>query len=291
MKISKILLIILTLALFTVSCNSDEPASPFKPKDVVPNSHFFANYEKQVGYVLWPEDKIDDSNLNGEGYGYGYYYGHRSEAQTFEEMMAMCQVPKTILKSMSTHNLVLTCFKHPFSWNFMFYDNEYLGMIVSMEANCFQELMRRQTGHAELLDLFAQLHYGDTVLVRDDIVLGPLEYPAVFLCMMTAVDCNVFNDMQVKQIADVVFNHIDDIVEYNSHSEGSGWYLLHYPYLVGAILAHHNDKALQDSERDLLYRFVGWQAMPGSDGVNVLTEEDISLSTQIIVTSLERLFD
>lgn len=269
----------------------DEPAPPFKPQDVTPHSQFFANHEKYVGYVLWPDATIDDSGLDGDGYGYGYYYGHRDEAQTFEEMMAMCQVPRPILREMSTRNLVLTCFKHPFSWNFMSYNDEYLGMMVSMEANCFQELMLRRTGHAELLNLFAQLHYGNKVFVQDEVVLGSLEYPAVFLCMMTAVDCNVFDETQVKQIAGVVFNHIDDIIEYDSHSGGAGWYLLRYPYLVGAILAHHNDKALQDSERDLLHRFVGWQAMPGSDGEKVLTEEDISLSTQVITTSLERLLN
>ena len=299
MYVSKrVLLLILLSFAFTLlaGCdadNQDEPAPPFEPQDVTPHSLFFADHERYVGYVLWPDATVDDSNLSGEGYGYGYYYQHRAEAESFDEMMAMCQVPKAILNAMSTRNLVLTCFKHPFSWNFMSYNDEYLGMMVSMQANCFQELMRRRTGHAELLDLFTQLHYGDTVFVRDGTILGSLEYPAVFLCMMTSVDCGVFNQTQVKQIASGVFKHIDDIVEYNSHSDGSGWWrwTLRYPYLVGSVLAYHNDKELQDSERDLLYRFVGWQAMPGSGGENVLTEEDISLSTQIIATSLERLLN
>ena len=57
----------LVLALLTVSCDSkdsgDEPAPPFKPQDVTPNSWFFANHERYVGYALWPEATVDDSKL------------------------------------------------------------------------------------------------------------------------------------------------------------------------------------------------------------------------------------
>ena len=187
----------LVLALFAVSCDSkdsgDEPAPPFKPQDVTPNSWFFAGHERYVGYVLWPEATVDDSNLTGEGYGYGYYYQHRAGAESFDEMMAMCQVPKAILKAMSTRNLVLTCFKHPFIFNHLAYNDRYQGVMVAMEANCFQELMKRRTGRAELLDLFCELQFGDTILKRGEVSLNKWDYTPVLICLMTAVDCGVYD--------------------------------------------------------------------------------------------------
>ena len=289
MRFSFLSLCLLALAVLTASCDSkdskDEPAPPFKPKDVTPNSWFFAGHERYVGYVLWPEATVDDSNLTGEGYGYGYYYQHRAGAESFDEMMAMCQVPKAILKAMSTHNLVLTCFKHPFVFNYLAYNDQYQGVMVAMEANCFQELMRRKTGRAELLDLFCDLQYGDTILTRGDVHLGKWDYGPVLICLMTAVDCGVYDDAQVKRIAGEVFNQIDDIEDFFSAADHADWDLLRYPYLLGAILAHHNDELLQDSEKELLYRFLGWQGWTSE----TFSAADVSNSTRIISESLERL--
>ena len=280
---------LLTIALLTVSCDSkdskDEPAPPFVPHDVTPNSWFFAGHEQYLGYVLWPDATVDDSDLTGEGYGYGYYYQHRAGAESFDEMMAMCQIPKAILKAMSTRNLVLTCFKHPFIFNHLAYNDRYMGVMVAMEANCFQELMLRRTGRAELLDLFCDLQYGDTILTRGDVHLGKWDYAPVLICLMTAVDCSVYNQSQVKRIASEVFNQIDDIVAFYSAADHVDWDFLRYPYLLGAILAHHNDDQLQDSEKELLYRFLGWQGWTSE----TFSAEDVSKSTLIISTSLERL--
>ena len=289
MRISVLTLSLLALALLTASCDpkdsKDEPAPPFVPHDVTPNSWFFAGHERSVGYVLWPEATVDDSNLTGEGYGYGYYYQHRAEAESFDEMMAMCQVPKAILKAMSTRNLVLTCFKHPFIFNHIAYNDHYMGVMVAMEANCFQELMRRRTGRAELLDLFCDLQFGDTILTRGDVSLNKWEYAPVLICLMTAVDCGEYDQTQIKRIAGEVFNRIDDIVAFYSDEDHVDWYFLRYPYLLGAILAHHNDNQLQDSEKELLYRFLGWQGWTSE----TFSAEDVSRSTQIISASLERL--
>ena len=289
MRFAKIVFSMLTLVLFTASCDSkdskDEPAPPFKPQNVTPNSWFFAEHERYVGYVLWPEATIGDSKLTGEGYGYGYYYQHRAGAESFDEMMAMCQVPKTILKAMSTRNLVLTCFKHPFVFNYLAYNDHYQGVMVAMEANCFQELMRRKTGRAELLDLFCELQFGDTILTRGDVNLGRWDYAPVLICLMTAVDCGVYDKTQVKRIAGEVFNQIDVILAFYADADHVEWDFLRYPYLLGAILAHHNDEQLQDSEKDLLYRFLGWQGWTSE----TFSAEDVTNSTRIITESLERL--
>ena len=290
MRSGKIVLYLFALLLFTASCNSDEPASPFKRKDVEPHSQLFATYEKNEGYVLWPGATINDSKLKGEGYDYGYYYQHRTEAKSFEEMMAMCQVPKSILKKMSTRNLVLTCFKHPYTFNYLLYDNEYAGVMSTMTANCYQELMRRRTGGAELLDLFCEMSYGDTILLRDGISLSTLEYGAVCICTMTALDCDVFDEEQIKQIANEIFDQIDGVIDYfDTTGENLSWMELSYPYLVGAVLAYHNDVVLQDYERDLLYKFFFYRAYPYISDKVSYSQEDVSRSTQIVTESLERL--
>ena len=291
MRISFLSSCLLALALLTASCDSkdsmDEPAPPFKPQDVTPNSWFFAGHERYVGYVLWPEATVDDSNLTGEGYGYGYYYQHRAEAESFDEMMAMCQVPKAILKAMSTRNLVLTCFKHPFVFNHLAYNDRYQGVMVAMEANCFQELMRRKAGRSELLDLFCELQFGDTIFTRGEVSLNKWDYAPVLICLMTAVDCSVYDHAQVKRIASEVFDQIDNIVEFYSDADHVDWDFLRYPYLLGAILAHHNDEQLNDSEKELLYRFLGWQGWTS----DTFSAADVSNSTRIISESLERLIE
>ena len=297
MRLGKIVFFMLALALLTASCNEDSskdepapeellPGAAFVPQDVVPNSIFFANHERIVGYVLWPEVTVDDTDLQGEGYfSYDYWWAHRSEAQSLEDYMALCQVPQSVLEAMSTRNLVLTCFKHPYSLIYSAYNDQYYGVMVAMEANCFQELMRRKTGRAELLDVFSDLQYGDTILTRGDVSLNKWDYAPVLICLMTAVDCGVYDQAQVKRIASEVFNQIDDIVEFYSAADYVDWDFLRYPYLVGAILAHHNDEQLQDSEKELLYRFLGWQGWTG----DTFSAEDVSNSTRIISESLERL--
>jgi hypothetical protein len=287
-----ILSLLAMLSLTGCGDSKDEPAPPFKPKDVTPNSRLFASHEKSVGYVLWPEASIDDSMLKGEGYGYGYYYQHRAEAESFEEMMVMCQVPKSVLNAMSTRNLVVTCFKHPFTMNYFAYNDEYYGLMVTMTANCYQELMKRRSGRTELLDLLCDIKYGDPVSCRDSITFNSFEYFAVLLCMMTAVDCDVYEGTQIRQIANEVLNQIDDIIEYDSQHEGVRWYSMRYPYLLGAILAYHNDKELQESERELLYKFIGYQGDVSTNGEQILFSwEEVTHSTEVVIASLERLLD
>jgi len=67
---------------------------------------------------------------------------------------------------------------------------------------------------------------------------------------------------------------------------------LRYPYLLGAILAYHNDKTLQESERDLLYKFLGYQGDVATNGEQILFSwDDITHSTEVIIASLERLLN
>ena len=300
-----LLLLLLTVALLTGCGDSkdepspDEPTSeelkpgpPFVPQDVVPNSRLFARHEKSIGYVLWPAAVIDDSNLQGEGYDYGYAWKHIGEAYTFEDKLALCQVPLSVLNAMSTRNLVVTCFKHPFTINYAAYNDEYYGLMLTMTANSYQELMKRQSGRAELLDLLCELHYGNTVVCRDSITFNHFEYFAVLMCLMTAVDCDVYDATQLKQIAGEVLHQLDDIIEYDSQKEGVRWNSLRYPYLLGAILAYHNDKTLQESERDLLYKFLGYQGDVATNGEQILFSwDDITHSTEVIIASLERLLN
>ena len=297
MRISHAIFPLFVLAMIAASCNSKDPKEepvpdellpgpPFMPQEVVPNSNFFANHEKVQGYVLWPEATIDDSNLQGEGYfSYEYWSNHISEAQSFEGLLALCQVPQSILNVMSTRNLVLTCFKHPYSLIYTSYDDEYMGVMTIMTANSYQELMRRQSGSAELLDLFCKLKYGNILFSIDNVALTHYDYPVVVICLITAVDCNVFDQNQVKRLAIEALNQIDAIIEFYSGAGDVDWRVLRYPYLLGAILTHHNDMELQDNERELLYRFLGWQGLPS----NKFTWEEVSNSTRIISESLERL--
>ena len=75
-----------------------------------------ANYAQQHdGLTMWPSTVVDDSRLTGEAGDYSYWQEHKNEAQTTEELMAMCDIPSDKLHAMSTANLARTCYNHPYA--------------------------------------------------------------------------------------------------------------------------------------------------------------------------------
>jgi hypothetical protein len=229
------------------------------------------------GFNMWPTPTIDDSELEGEYYAYVYWHAHKSEAQTGDELMAMCNVPDDILKNMSTANLVRTCFKHPYlnTWNA--YNNAYDGILsVITRFNGFQELMKRLGGAEATLNLFTELGYqlGTTIVSETDMISWTL-------VMCTAADYCAFSREQVARLAQDVRNK-DRIALLSSYPDR---YLSHNFYcLLGAFIAYHYDYELPEEQRVLLASFIKFRCTNfyGDD-------ENLGRSYTIICSSLDRL--
>ena len=94
-KLMTLLLAMLALAGCGDNKNMDEPEPITKVDTTVP-------VLPVEDFQMWPTPTIDDSNLQGEGYTFDYWQQHKDEAQTGEELLAMCNIPDTLLKNMST---------------------------------------------------------------------------------------------------------------------------------------------------------------------------------------------
>ena len=146
-------------------------------------------------------------------------------------------------------------------------------------ANCYRELMQRKSGALELLNLYCELEYTAT-----DFSLNALS-----LFLMTAVDYNALNQVQLARLSTEVFNKIDNILTI----EGDTLVFsknLRFPYLIGAFMAYHYDASLSEDDVNLLKDFITVTGIPLIKINEVtLTTEDISRATMIISQSLERM--
>ena len=282
MKRKLIFLLSLLLSLQLCSCSNDEPVNrewiEIDYENPVRATPLLANYAQQYdGLTMWPSRVIDDSGLTEEAGDYSYWQEHKNEAQTTEELMAMCDIPKDKLQAMSTPNLARTCYRHPYAFVYTAQNVIYHGFFFMTRANCYRELMQRKTGAAELLNLYCELEYTAN---SSDFALN-----ALTLFLMTAVDYNALNHEQLSRLSTEVFNKIDNIVA----TDGDNHIFsekLRFPYLLGAFIAYHYDSVLSDDEVNKLKGFIN--AM-GNNGPLTITAEDISRATLIISQSLERM--
>ena len=275
MNIIKKLMTLLLALLALTGCgdNKDEPTpiTEIDPKmPVLPVEDF----------QMWPTPTIDDSNLQGEGYTFDYWQQHKDEAQTGEELLAMCNVPDDLLNNMSTANLAWTCFNHPYNASWSAYNNPYEGMIGLIKSfNGYNELMRRATGRDAAINLYAQLGYKE----EGKITVSESSMIAWTLVLCSAADYRAFNQEQAARLAqDLLYK--DFIAEVTS---SANFYLSHKAYwLLGAFLAFHYDETLPEEQRIMLANYVKVVRM-----TYYTNEADFVRSSPIIRESLERLAD
>ncbi len=272
MKTKMIFWVMMALMAMT-ACTKDEPFMATHVIQADPNTPVLP-----VGdFQMWPTPTIDDSDLHGEYYIYLYWREHKDEAQTEDELIAMCNVPDDILKDMSTPNLVRTCFNHPYNNIWQTSNNAYEGILSIMTRfNGYAELMKRRSGVEAVLDMFTQIgyHQGTTMVSETDMISWTL-------VMCTAADYSAFNQEQASRLAQDVSNK--DRIALQTSSPNL--YLSHYFYtLLGAFIVYHYDDTLPDEQRVLIANFIRYYSV-----INQPSNDDLSRSYSIIYSGLERL--
>lgn len=275
---TRILMMTLALALLSMSaCTKDEnnpidnPFSGDTRRPVLPVTNV----------QMWPTPTIDDSNLQGEGYNYDYWKEHKAEAQTGDELMAMCNVPTGLLKNMSTANLAWTCFNHPYNNNWFAFNNIYDGILsVMTRSNGYEELMKRKSGAQNVIDLYCRLGCKRLEIERPGITLvEEFDLTSWVLVMCTAADYMAFSPSQVQQLSEEMLNKW----RLHAPSSTSRVMLELSSYLLGAFLAYHYDTSLTEEHQALLANYIKFRSMYGGDA------EDLSRSNSIIYASLKKL--
>ncbi len=255
------------------ACTTDEPIMNTHVNQEDPNTPVLPVEDFQ----MWPTPTIDDSDLQGEYYAYVYWHEHKAEAQTGDELIAMCNVPDDILNNMSTPNLARTCFKHPYNNIWQTYNNAYEGILSIMTRfNGYAELMKRRSGAEAALNLFTQIGYyqGSTMVSETNMISWTL-------VMCTAADYSAFNQEQVSRLAQDVRNK--DRIALQTSSPNL--YLSHYFYtLLGAFIVYHYDNTIPDEQRVLIANFIRYYSV-----INQPSNDDLSRSYSIIYSGLERL--
>ena len=267
MKTKMLLLAMMALVALT-ACTTDEPETQ-QPMDYDNNQDLpMFEYDRTKDFAFWPTPSIDDSGLQGGGYDFAYWQEHKAEAENVEAMMAMCNIPKDLLKDMSTRNLAITCSNYPYNATFLAYNDEYKGFLGTIAYfNGYAELMKRKGGLQTTLDLYAELDGR-----AQDISFTRFQPWTFFVC--SAVDHMVLSNEQVARLARVVTSRFND---------GTKDTNLAFTYLLGGFIAYHYDTTLPDEQLYLLKIFIR-----SCSQHTFIGEPDDRIST-IIESSLNRL--
>ena len=265
MKTKMLLLAMMALVALT-ACTTDEPEAQL-PTDYDNNQDLpMFEYDRNKDFAFWPTPSIDDSGLQGGGYDFAYWQEHKTEAESVEAMMAMCNIPKDMLKVMSTRNLALTCLNYPYNPLFAAHNDQYAGFLGTISYfNGYAELMKRKGGLQATLDLYDELgQYSSS--------FGAFQAWTFFVC--SAVDHKVLSDEQVARLAWVVSSRFND---------GTKDTNLAFTYLLGGFIAYHYDTTLPDEQLYLLKVYTRSGCMlPG-------VTKPIDRISNIIDSSLQRL--
>ena len=261
-KIMLFLTMMVTLGLTACSKGDDE----MLPNDIDNNQELpLFDYDRTKDFAFWPTPTIDDSELQGPGYDFAYWQQHKTEAETVEAMMAMCNIPKDMLKNMSTRNLALTCFNYPYNPIFSAYNDQYKGFLGTISYfNGYAELMKRKGGLQATLHLYEEMaQYSSS--------FGYYQAWTFFVC--SAVDHKALSNEQAADLARVVSSRFND---------GTKDTNLAFTYLLGGFIAYHYDTTLPDEQLYLLKAYLQFYCkLPGA------SKPDDRIST-IIEASLER---
>lgn len=267
MKTKMLLLAMMALVALT-ACTTEEPETQ-QPMDYDNNQELpMFYYDLTKDFAFWPTPSIDDSGLQGGGYDFAYWQQHKTEAESVEAMMAMCNIPKDLLKAMSTRNLAITCSNYPYNVAFLAHNDEYKGFLGTIAYfNGYAELMKRKGGLQTTLDLYAELDGR-----AQDISFTRFQPWTFFVC--SAVDHKVLSNEQVARLAQVVTSRFSDGTERTN---------LAFTYLLGAFIAYHYDTTLPDEQLYLLKVFIRSHSQ-----LPFIGKPDDRIST-IIESSLNRL--
>ena len=265
---TKMLFMAIMVILCLTACSKDE-TGVYDPSGFDNNQELpMFEYDKTKDFVFWPTPTIEDSELTGGGYDFAYWQQHKTEAESVEAMMAMCNIPKDLLKAMSTRNLAITCSNYPYNAIFLAYNDAYKGFLGTIaDFNGYAELMKRKGGLQATLDLYAELDGR-----AQDISFTRFQPWTFFVC--SAVDHKVLSNEQVARLAQVVTSRFND---------GTERINLAFTYLLGGFIAYHYDTTLPDEQLYLLKAYLQFDCkIPG------VSKPDDRIST-IIESSLNRL--
>ena len=201
---------------------------------------------------------------------------------TYTQMIEACQIPESILKTMSTTGLVETVLNYPLSVDIFFHDNAQTGFeVVAGQFNGIPELLIREDAATELLLKYCSL---DISLVSEDweladrarYTLGTVAFIEILL-----VQDSIINKMTDAEKIDLITEALN---KSNEKSELSGIYgpvdQMYTARIMAIVLQQQNYVPFMQmlEESDALQRFIDYGSFVSTD----LLDEIISMAQEFL---------
>lgn len=152
---------------------------------------------------------IGSANMGfGQKYQYPVKPGTRewSKLLSTEEMINVCQLPESTLKSISTNDLLVSCLEYPLLLQYTASNSPYEGVIsITNIFNGFNELLNRSDYPVVLVDYYKKANVTET---NDNPNMGAFAFNFLALELLIG-DERVINKLDVytqKQVIDIILD-------------------------------------------------------------------------------------
>lgn len=195
--------------------------------------------------------------------------------RTHDEMLAACQIPESVLKTMSTEGLVETVLNYPLRIDTFAYNDLQTGFdAVASQFNGIPELLSREDAATELLAKYRSL---DIVVVND---WGPLEAGEYIIGKVAFTEILMAQDAIISKLnkterSALLSEAVNISAEKSQLAEAYGTNSQIYTtWIVARVLQHENYAPFMQKveESDALQLFITNGSVMGVDFVDLLDE-------------------
>ncbi|MDR2911116.1 MAG: hypothetical protein LBV47_07120, partial [Bacteroidales bacterium] len=170
---------------------------------------------------------------------------------TGEQMLKACQIPQSILETLSTKELAEICMNYPLFFEYIFIDDEREGINIMIENfNGLKELSKRPDGVLELVNVYK--NYPVLTQIQDETSKDyDTPYKLPFLELLLA------NDIFISQLDTQITTELGKIVleKYERKLENAHVYSMYNikkTFLLGAVVLSKQ----KPGQQDIVKRFI-----------------------------------
>lgn len=142
--------------------------------------------------------------------------------KTEVDRFAVLQIPENLLKTMNTHDLVVTCLNYPGMVLFGVYNDMQKGMEhLIKNFNGLQELMQRTDAPAELLSVYKQINSSKLKLLSRSIEQSSWSIRRIYFELLLTQDCvidkmsDAERSLLMEEARNRLYHKIDNSEEYS----------------------------------------------------------------------------
>lgn len=214
------------------------------------------------GSGVWKIKDIDESRLIGAGFSYQNWEDHKSEADSYEGLIALCTPSESVRKKMSTRNLAISTYLFPYNSNYFLFNSPLYGFFKTLDdCKLFQTLATRPSGPREIMNIYKEItlkedsKYTPILECKDYLKMNSKMHVSwLEMVLMTAVDEGLFSVEEISKLADITYDKITfQITHPKSFSYIGSWM---YSVMLASVIVYHYSEGLNDEEMNIARDFV-----------------------------------